>query len=221
MPQTGACITVKPLLTRLLAGAALALGAVVPAVALAAPASAHDQVVSTTPADGAVVGAPTKVSVTFSEPVLDVAGANRIVVTGPAGQLNGDLSVKGKVISLAFAAPLPGGAYRAQWRAASDDGHPVSGTFAFTVRAAATTTPPVSTATAAGSPTTSASATASTTTTAPAPTQATSSPATESTSSNDSWAPWLLGALVLAAIACVAVIASAKRRRRHDDGPTP
>ncbi|MGN6303037.1 MAG: copper resistance CopC family protein [Angustibacter sp.] len=207
----------KPLLTRLLSAAAIALAAVVPAVALAPPASAHDQVVSTSPADGAVAAAPTKVSVTFSEPVLKVAGANRIVVTGPAGPLNGDLTVSGTVITLTFAGPLPGGSYRAQWRAASDDGHPVSGTFAFSVRAAATTTPPMSTATAAGTPTVTASATPDGATTTPA----TSAPATQPTSSGSGWAPWLLGALVLAALVATALIVSAKRRVRRDDEPRP
>lgn len=229
MSQTGACITVTPhltrrltrrlsrLLTRLLAAGALALAALVPAVALAAPASAHDQVVSTSPADGATVGAITKVSVSFSEPVLDVATANRIVVTGPAGTVNGDLTIKSKVITLTFPSPLPGGAYRVQWRAASSDGHPVSGTFSFTVKATATT-PPVSTATAAGTPTVTATSPVAS---SPTATQATSTPATQSTSSGSSWAPWLLGALVLAALAATALIVSAKRRAGADAGPPP
>lgn len=209
-PQTGACITVKPVLSRLIAVGALALAVSVPAVALAPPASAHDQVVSTSPTDGASVGTLTTVSVTFSEPVLDVASANRIVVTGPAGPVNGDLSAQGKVVTFTAPAPLPPGAYRVQWRAASSDGHPVSGAFAFTVKATATT-PPMSTATAADTPTTS----------APVATQATSSPATESTSGSSSWGPWLLGALVLAALASVALIGAAKRRAGHDEDPTP
>lgn len=218
--QTGACIsvnrlTVNPVLSRLLAAGALALGVLVPGVALAPPASAHDQVVSTSPADGATVGALSRVSVTFSEPVLDVASANRIVLTGPMGALTGDLSLKRNVVTLTLPAPLPAGAYRVQWRAASSDGHPVSGAFSFTVKAT-TTTPPMSTATAAGTPTGSPTVTA----TSPAPTQATSSPATESASEGSSWGPWLLGALVLAALACLALIVSAKRRAGHDEGPT-
>ncbi len=214
--QTGACITVKSVISRLLAAATLALAAAVPAVAVAPPASAHDQVVSTSPADGASVAALTKVSVSFSEPVLDVASANRIVVTGPDGAVSGDLTTADKVITYTFAAPLPAGAYRVQWRAASSDGHPVSGTFSFTVKAAATT-PPMSTATAAGTPTASASATA----TPLAATQATSTPAAQPTSSGSSWGLWLLGALVLAALAATALIVSAKRRAGHDEPPAP
>ena len=217
--QTGACITVKSVLPRLLAAATLALAAVVPAVSLAPPASAHDQVVSTSPADGASVAALTKVSVSFSEPVLDVASANRIVVTGPDGAVSGELTTADKVITYTFASPLPGGAYRVQWRAASSDGHPVSGTFSFTVKAAATT-PPMSTATAAGTPTASASVTATPLATTPATTQATTAPADQPASSSSSWGPWLLGALVLAALAATALIVSAKRRA-GDEGPQP
>ncbi len=210
--------TVVVRLRRRLGAVVVALAALtVPYLALAPAASAHDQVVSTSPSDGAVVGPPSSVSVTFSEPVLDVEGANRIIVTGPAGALTGDLTAQGKVVKITFASPLPAGAYTVQWRAASADGHPVSGTFSFRVRGAAVqSSTPVSTATAAAS-----TATPAATTPAATPT-AVASPATTPTSNDTAWGPWLIGALVVAALAATALIWSARRRVARDgaDGPS-
>jgi copper resistance protein C len=208
---------------RLLAVLALTIAGAVPAVALAPAASAHDQVVSTSPTDGSAVAGPTRVAVTFSEDVLAVEGANRIVVTGPAGDLTGELTARGKVVEITFATPLPGGSYRVRWRAASADGHPVSGTFAFTVRAAAATATPLSTATAAGPTSASPTPTAPTVGAAPTPTATlTSSPSTQASGSDGGWGPWLLGGLVVAALAASGLIWSARRQvareRATDDG---
>lgn len=193
---------------RLLLAGVLALAALGPAVALAPPAAAHDQVVSTTPADGASVAAPTAVSVTFSEPVLAVATANRVVVTGPDGPVDGDLSTHGAVVTLTFSSPLAGGRYRVQWRAASGDGHPVSGAFAFTVNGGSATTSAVSAASSASSaaPGSAASPAAS----------AAASPTSTAAGSGTAWEPWLLGALVVAALAATALIVAAKRGRGDD-----
>jgi methionine-rich copper-binding protein CopC len=187
-------------------------------LARAPPASAHDQVVSTSPADGSSVSAPTRVSVTFSEKVLAVEGANRIVVTGPLGPVQGELTARDRVVQLTFAAALPPGPYRVQWRAASSDGHPVSGAFGFSVRAAAST--PVSTATAAGPTSASPASTAPTVVATPTSTAtASSSPRTQPTSSGGGWGPWLLGALVVAALAATGLIWSARRQAAREQAP--
>lgn len=224
MPTVPSCSPQPRRARRLLAVLTLAVAAVVvPGVALAPPASAHDQVVSTSPADGSAVAGPTRVAVTFSENVLAVEGANRIVVTGPAGDLTGDVVARGKVVEITFAAPLPGGSYRVRWRAASADGHPVSGSFTFTVRAAAATATPLSTATAAGPTSASPTPAAPTVGSTPTPTATlTSSPRTQETGRDGGWGPWLLGALVVAALAASGLIWSARRQvareRATDDG---
>ncbi|WP_426565769.1 copper resistance CopC family protein [Angustibacter sp. McL0619] len=113
----------------------------------ASAASAHDQLASTVPAAGSQVSAPTSVTLTFGEDVLAAGNGNRIVVTGPDGPVPGALSVRGAVVATTFAQPLPPARYLVAWRVASDDGHPVSGTFRFTALAGATavSSPSVST----------------------------------------------------------------------------
>ncbi|GAB3599699.1 hypothetical protein GCM10027446_31950 [Angustibacter peucedani] len=187
----------------LLATTALALGGVL----AAAPASAHDQLESTSPADGASVDGPRAVSLTFGEAVLDVPTANRVVVTGPDGDVEGTLAVDGAVMTLTFADPLPGGSYRVQWRAASDDGHPVSGRFAFT------STAPRATATATASPSTSSGAA----TTSPAPTTTTLDAEPAADEAGGPGRVLVLGLLLLGAL-CAGTIVAAKRRAR--EGPT-
>jgi copper resistance protein C len=161
-------------------------------VALAAPASAHDQLRSTVPADGATVSAPTRVVLTFGEPVLELGTANRVAVTGPEGLVDGALNVDGATVSTTFDAPLSPGGYRVQWRVASDDGHPVSGSFAFTA-SAGTTMPSVLTATRVAGPPTS--------------------------DSRSDGPDWLLPVLLVGAAAAAGAIVVAKRRTARGDGP--
>jgi methionine-rich copper-binding protein CopC len=133
------------------AAAAAALGSAL-LLSGAPAAAAHDELTATSPADGATVAAPTQVSLTFSEAVLRVG--DRVVVTGPDGDAtDGALAVDGAVLTQPLRAGLPAGTYTVTWRAASDDGHPVSGRFTFTVRAGGAAAPaPTGTASAAPSP---------------------------------------------------------------------
>ena len=56
-------------------------------IASAGPASAHDVLRSTNPADGAVVDRlPDRVVLTFDEPALAIG--TQVVVTGPAGTVS-------------------------------------------------------------------------------------------------------------------------------------
>ena len=132
-------------LRALLAAPALAVGLV---VAAAAPASAHDELVATVPADGASVPAPRDVVLRFSEPLLPEF--NQVVLTGPDGRdVAADVEVDGATVTGRLPTDLVAGAYRVAWRASSGDGHPVSGRFGFTVVAA-----PTPTATTPATPTT-------------------------------------------------------------------
>lgn len=179
-------------------------------------ASAHDQLVSTSPKDGGTVATtPTKVVLTFSDKVISVG--TELVVTGPDGPVQqGRPSLDGHTVTQPLVPGSPAGRYTVTWRATSKDGHPVSGTFTFTSSAAGQTSPSGTT-----SPT-DPSATSTTTQTAPAtsPASGTAAAATSATSTGDpqesgtSWALWLvLGVLVLAG----AGAATVRIRRGHGD----
>jgi methionine-rich copper-binding protein CopC len=116
------------------------------AVTGAPAAQAHAILLSTSPADSAALAqAPKEVSLTFNEPPMGIGTTVR--VTGPAGMVSqGRPRVIDNTVHQTLNTGLGGGKYTVAWRATSIDGHPVSGTFAFTVRGgsippAATTTP--------------------------------------------------------------------------------
>jgi methionine-rich copper-binding protein CopC len=145
-------------------------------IATAVPASAHDVLRSTNPADGTVVDRlPDRVVLTFDEPALAIG--TEVVVTGPAGPVSDGPP---QLVDAEVRQPVragPAGRYTVLWRVTSADGHPVSGTFAFTTQqgsaASPTATPGTTTA-----PSTSPS---SASTTAPMSVPATSPSATPQT----------------------------------------
>jgi methionine-rich copper-binding protein CopC len=103
-------------------------------VAAAGSASAHDELLATTPvADGAVDTAPASVSLTFNE--APVARFSTIHVTGPDGQRRDDGAVQlsGAVVTQQLKGTQPAGKYVVDWRVVSDDGHPITGQFSFDV----------------------------------------------------------------------------------------
>ncbi len=114
-----------------------ALGAGLALALVAGPAYAHDELRSSTPADGATVAtAPSQVVLTFEEP--PVALGAQVVVTGPDGAVStGSPRLDGDDVVADVQPGAPAGRYRVEWRVTSDDGHPVSGSFAFTAQAAA------------------------------------------------------------------------------------
>ncbi|WP_051385475.1 copper resistance CopC family protein [Actinokineospora inagensis] len=114
-------------------------------VGLAGPALAHNQLVSSTPADKASLGAgPATVELTFDQPVQIGENLNSIVVVGPDGKgqwQNGKTSVNGNIVSVAVRPLGPVGDYTVGYRILSADGHPVSGELKFTLTTAGTGTP--------------------------------------------------------------------------------
>lgn len=125
------------------AGSLLALTVLVLA---AAPASAHAQLLSTGPVSGSQSGrSPQVILLEFDEAVtlmrnslrvLDAAGHD--VTLGPVEHPGGH----GEDVSAPLTSALPRGDYRVLWRVMSDDGHPVSGSFAFGVGVPAGLPPP-------------------------------------------------------------------------------
>jgi copper transport protein len=103
----------------------------------AVPASAHVEIVSSTPGDGSrLTAAPSLVSVTLSEnigiqpgsiKVVDLAGTE--VDAGPVFQ-PGDVPEQ---VAVRLKPDLPDGSYLVEYAFVSADSHPVRGTFAFVV----------------------------------------------------------------------------------------
>lgn len=109
----------------LAAGAALVTGSA---------ASAHDVLVATDPADGAVLtDAPTQVVLTFAAEQSGVGA--EVVVTGPDGVSwsDGEATVSGVTVSQGLRSGMPDGAYTVAWRSVAQDGHPVTGAFGFSL----------------------------------------------------------------------------------------
>jgi methionine-rich copper-binding protein CopC len=148
--RSAAARTRAPVLAVLAAGLAL--------VAIAAPASAHNFLVSVSPADGSTVDtAPAAVVLTFDQPAQALGTA--ILVLGPDGTTvsTGAPILVNSTVSESLGAQRPAGVYTVTWRVTSADGHPISGRFTFTATSATgppATQPPTSqaTASAAASP---------------------------------------------------------------------
>jgi copper resistance protein C len=107
--------------------------AVLVVVVLGAPltASAHDVLETSTPAaDSTVERMPPSVTLTFTEAPLSIG--TQVVVTGPSGAVQqGAPTIEGGVVTQAISSSAPAGSYTVAYRVTSDDGHPVTGSFAF------------------------------------------------------------------------------------------
>ncbi|HEY7488349.1 MAG TPA: copper resistance CopC family protein [Streptosporangiaceae bacterium] len=123
------CATLVTTLLALLVGAAIA-----------GPASAHTTLKSASPASGSTVGPPSQIVLTYADPVR----FTQVLVTDAAGRryqsgrpVNVDNTVTEQVAS-----SLPNGRYTVAWRVVAPDGHPVEGTYQFTVTGSAATAAP-------------------------------------------------------------------------------
>ncbi|EXU65020.1 membrane protein [Streptomyces sp. PRh5] len=105
----------------------------------ASSASAHAALTSTDPADGSVVKtAPREVTLNFSEGVLLSGDSVRVldpkgkrVDTGKTAHVDG----KSSTAAAGLHSGLPDGTYTVAWKAVSEDSHPVSGAFTFSIGA--------------------------------------------------------------------------------------
>ena len=119
---------------RIATAAAGVLGAAfVTVVAMAAPAWAHAMLVSSSPADGAVVSAPPRAAtLVFDEPVRPVPAD--IVVLDPHGRsVGGAVTAAGPKVVVALPRAGVQGTYTLSWRVISADSHPVGGAITFSV----------------------------------------------------------------------------------------
>ena len=124
--------TASPTTRTLVATAALAAGSLLGMN----PAAAHDELVSTNPTDGATLTeAPASLELTYSGDIMDVDGANQVRVTNAAGEsvTDGAPDIDGKVVTQDLATAAADDTYTVTWRVVSSDGHPIQGTFTYTV----------------------------------------------------------------------------------------
>jgi copper transport protein len=114
-------------------------------IGLAQPASAHANVISTDPAEGAVLQvAPGKVRFTFDEAVRGVPDGVQ-VFDSKGGPVEASATVNGPELEVALPEPLGNGTTVIVWRVVSEDGHPIGGSLTFSVGApTAGVTPPPS-----------------------------------------------------------------------------
>lgn len=136
---------------RIAAGLTLAA---IATLAIAAPASAHDQLISSTPAtDEQLATPPESITMTFSGELLvldeSLTGAVVLVVDESGKDwVAGDVTVEGRTVTAALAPGMPTAGYQVRWQVVSEDGHPIAGVVPFTVGDAA----PMKTATTGGTP---------------------------------------------------------------------
>jgi len=100
----------------------------------AGAASAHDQLLSSSPAEEAVVpDAPTEITMVFSDGVLDIGGV--VVVADAEGTdwADGALILDGNTVTQKLKPGAPDGAYQVRWRVVSADGHPISDVYDYSV----------------------------------------------------------------------------------------
>ncbi len=112
----------------------LVLATLAALLAWTAPATAHDRLVeSDPPADAELETSPETITLSFSADILDLS--SQIVVTDAAGNIVLDTpgTVAGPVVTAAIEQSFDACAHLVTWRVVSSDGHPIDGTFTFTV----------------------------------------------------------------------------------------
>lgn len=111
--------------------ASLALGS---AFVVAAPAAAHDELISSDPAEGDQLAvAPETVTLTFSGEILPMGAA--VVVADADGNdwVDGEPERRDNVVTVTLTPDMPEAGYEIRWRVVSEDGHPISGFVPFTI----------------------------------------------------------------------------------------
>lgn len=103
---------------------------------LAAPAQAHDELLSSNPEANAIVEvAPEEISLRYSGEIMDIG--NQVRVTNADGEQvgKGNVLVKGMTVTqpLAIKDLQADDTYTVKWRVVSSDGHPIQGVYTFTV----------------------------------------------------------------------------------------
>ncbi|WP_344105799.1 copper resistance CopC family protein [Myceligenerans crystallogenes] len=112
---------------------------------VAPPAAAHDQLLSSSPADGAAIGSlPSEIELVLTATPL-AAGAT-LVLTTPDGRTltagTPEVDTARGAATFPVTGDGPPGTYTAAWHVVSSDGHPIEGTLKFTVKSGPTPAKP-------------------------------------------------------------------------------
>ncbi|MFD4697788.1 copper resistance CopC family protein [Streptomyces niveus] len=174
--------------------------AAAPLLFAAQPAFAHTDLVTGSPAEAASESRPPQtIKLTFSDEMTSRYA--KVALTTPDGEQGaaGAPQVTGRTVTLPVKPGLPAGSYTVGYRVVSADGHPVTGSYRFTVEEAAPAPAPTRTPT-------------------PTPTRTPDASRTDDASSTpDPPLPVvaLAGGLFLLAAAGVSVAVTRRRRTRH------
>ena len=99
-----------------------------------APAHAHDSLISSDPADGATLEtSPEQITLTYSADVLEVSPVVQISESDSGEPVELTPVIDGPTVTAEIPEPLAAGTHTVQWRVVSSDGHPIEGSFTFTV----------------------------------------------------------------------------------------
>lgn len=110
------------------------LFAVLATVMSAAPAFAHDRLVSASPAENeSLDAAPTEVVLEFSGEILDTGSLVRVTNANGDSVTRGELVLNGRTVTQPLTADLPTGQYQIVWRVVSEDGHPITDKYQFAI----------------------------------------------------------------------------------------
>ena len=196
-------------LTRRLGQGLAALAVIVAVGGLgAAPASAHSQLTSTTPADGSVLAVPPpEVRFTFDAPLLQ--DTDTISINDSEGNVVKSIhpTPEGDSVAIPWPEGTAPGEYQVAYRVVCGDGHPVIGAINLTVNGSAPA------ASAAPASSTAAAASTQTAATTPATPEATTAAASDApASSSTSMLPIIIGAAVLGAAVIALIVALVARR---------
>ncbi|GAA0408580.1 copper resistance CopC family protein [Micromonospora gifhornensis] len=193
--------------------AAVLLAATALLAAPASPAYAHNVLRKATPAqDAELTKAPTKVTLDFLQKLNPAFTTVTLSDADKQPVATSEPEVDGTKATVTIDSPLPNGVYTVAYRVVSNDGHPVQGSYKFTVAdPTATAEPSPSPSPEPTEPTESPSPTAEQTSVAPA-----SPAASDSSGGGAGTAALLTGAAVLAALAIGAVVVLLRRRRSGD-----
>lgn len=190
------------------ATALVAASVVVATLFATPPASAHNVLIGSTPEDGSTITTqPGAIELVFDQPVQDQFAQVAVLDADENGYETSAAKVDNNTVTQEIA-DLPDGDYTVSFRIVSADGHPVPGTFAFTM--------------AAGRPSDDTQPDDAQPTDAATPDDETATPATPAAaggSDDGGTNPALIGGIILAAAAVVGVgILIVHRRTRRTAG---